>query len=146
MRRAFLALLLASIGAAPAAARDSLEEVRAAIQGQNRRLAEAVARGDDAAAGGIYAADARMMLPDMTPIEGNVAIGEFWGAKREKGVADLLLETRDLVLGKGTATEVGAYRVRGLDTKLLEEGSYVVVWMKVDGTWRIWRDLRTSGP
>jgi ketosteroid isomerase-like protein len=142
MRRLVASLAVAAACAVPAAARESLDEVRAAIEAQNRRLAEAVSRGDEEAAAAVYADDARLMPPNAETIEGRAAIGAHWGAKRESGVADAAIDTREVVLGKGTATELGVYRFRGADTTLLDEGNYVVVWKKVDGTWRIWRDLR----
>jgi len=136
MRMIVLGLLAALALAGVARADD-----KADIQALNDRFSAAANRGDGAAMAALYAPDARMLPPDNTVVSG-AAIGPYL-AGFEKGVAHLKLTTTDVVrLSPDYIREIGVASFDTLGDKPTHEtGTYVVVWKRVDGAWKLWTDI-----
>lgn len=130
----------------PAHARESLAEVRAAIEAGNRTLCEAIARQNAEQAASVYLPDATIYPSGAPTVTGRKAIGDFLAGVGDLGVAELVLDTVDVDFKKTLAVESGTWKTKGPDTKVLSRGRYLVVWKKVDGAWRIWRDIWNEDP
>ena len=121
------------------------EEVRAAIEAQNRAFGEAVRAADPAAIGALYSADGAVLPPNAPRVEGRDAVSEFWSNALASGVASAVLTTEEVSYAGGdTATEVGSALLSAEDGSALDEGKYVVVWRRADGAWRMHRDIWNS--
>jgi ketosteroid isomerase-like protein len=135
--RAIMLGFLASLSLAGAATADD----KADIQALNDRFSAAASRGDGAAMGALYAPDAVMLPPDNSVVSGP-AIGPYL-AGLEKGVANLKLTTTDVVrLSPDFIREVGTASFDTIgDNPANVKGTYVVVWKRVGGTWKLWTDI-----
>lgn len=135
----FVASLAVFLGSAAAAHRDS---ARATIEAQSQALSAALARGDAAAAGGIFTEDARVSVPGaQAVIAGRPAIADFWRAALGSGLTGVELHADEVEGEGGLRYESGSYHVLGLNGADLGRGQYLIIWKKDDGTWRIHRDF-----
>jgi uncharacterized protein (TIGR02246 family) len=136
MRLIFLGLL-AALSVAGAARADD----KADIQALNDASSAAAHSGDSAAMAALYAPDAVMLPPDNSIVSGP-AIGPYL-ARLEKGAANLKLTTTDVVrLSPDFIREVGVASFDTLGDKPVNvKGTYVVVWKRVGGTWKLWTDI-----
>jgi uncharacterized protein (TIGR02246 family) len=135
--RAIMLGLLGALSLAAAARADD----RADIQALNDQFSAAANRGDGAAMAALYAPDAMMLPPDNSVVSGP-AIGPYL-AGLEKGVAHLKLVTTDVVrLSPDYIREVGTASFDTLGEKPVNiKATYVVVWKRVDGAWKLWTDI-----
>jgi uncharacterized protein (TIGR02246 family) len=113
---------------------------RADIAAVNRAFEEAARKRDTDRITSLYTADAIVMPPDAPFVQGRENIKHLWGsAIQQMGVKEVQLKTIDLEVVGDTAYEVGEAVLT------LQSGGatvkYVVVWKKVDGQWRLHRDI-----
>jgi uncharacterized protein (TIGR02246 family) len=129
--------LLAALSAAGAAGADDKGD----IQALNDAFSAAAHSGDSAAMAALYAPDAVMLPPDNSVVSGP-AIGPYL-ARLEKGAANLKLTTTDVVrLSPDFIREVGVASFDTLGDKPVNvKGTYVVVWKRIGGTWKLWTDI-----
>ncbi len=114
---------------------------KVAIEAANGEFSAAAAKGDGAALAALYTPDGQVMPAGSNPIRGAEAIQKFWQGALDSGVAAVGLRTIE-VFGHGpTATEVGEYELRDKGGKALDHGKYIVVWQRVDGKWKLLRDM-----
>jgi uncharacterized protein (TIGR02246 family) len=111
------------------------------IAAVNRDFEDAARTGDLARLASLYTSDAIALPPDGRDVRGRENIKEMWGTIAQQiGLKDVRLNTLDLEIAGDTAYEVG----EGVLT-LAGGGSavvnFVVVWKKVDGRWRLHRDI-----
>ena len=138
-----LLLLIACSEPAPPA--PSADEVRGAIEAQNRAFGEAVHAGDTAAIGALYSADGAVLPPNGTKVTGRAAVTEFWASALTAGIASAVLTTEEVSYAGGeTATEIGSVVLSAKDGSVVDEGKYIVLWKQEDGAWRLHRDIWNS--
>lgn len=143
MSRLAFALLLLVLGCAEPG--PSADEVRSAIETQNRAFGEAVRAGDTAAIGALYSADGAVLPPGGPRVTGRAAVAEFWAGALAGGVANVVLTTEEVAYAGGdTASEVGSALLSAKDGSALDEAKYVVLWKHEDGAWRLHRDIWNS--
>lgn len=119
-------------------------EVRAQIAEVNRRIGEAVLRGDAEALAGFYASDALLLPPASDILAGDEAIGKFWREAVQSGVNGLEISTLEVDAAGDKAIEVGTYVLKNAAGTPVDNGKYIVVWKRVDGAWRLHRDIFNS--
>ena len=110
------------------------------IAGVNRQFEEAARKGDLDRLASLYTPDAMAVPPDSRVVKGRENIKQMWGGIAQQiGLKDVRLHTLDLQLAGDTAYEVGEA------TLTVANGSavvnFVVVWKKIDGQWRLHRDI-----
>jgi len=135
--RAIILGLITALSVAGAASADDKSD----IQALNDAFSAAAHRGDTAAMAALYAPDAVMLPPDNSVVTGP-AIEPYLG-RLEKGAANLKLTTTDVVrLSPDFIREVGVASFDTLGDKPVNvKGTYVVVWKRVGGTWKLWTDI-----
>jgi ketosteroid isomerase-like protein len=113
--------------------------VRPEINASNARFLEEIARGDAAAAAGVYAERAVLVPPSGEAIRGRKAIESFWRSGIEIGVRKVELEALELGDARRLTYEVGRYRMLlqpADDKPRFERGTYVVLFrQEPDGSW-----------
>jgi uncharacterized protein (TIGR02246 family) len=103
-------------------------------------LADALARGDAAAAAALYAADGTLLTPAAELIKGRPQIEAYWRAGIAFGLRRVELRAIELRVERDVAIEIGRYAL-GLDvdgsSPVAEAGKYLVLHRRqADGSWR----------
>lgn len=139
MLRSFAVSLLGAVllMAGPARA----DEVRAAIDAANAKMAADYAASDTKALASAYTEDAVMLPPDATRVVGHSAIETFWKGWIDAGMTNLTLKSTDVDSSGDLAYEIGEFTLQvpiegGKPTTAT--GKYLVVWKRGgDGVWRL---------
>ena len=135
--RTFLIVALACIGiAGPAFADD-----KATIQALDDQFSAAANRGDATAVTSFYAPDATVLPPDNSVVTGAGIHTLFAGMVG--GITNLKLAATDVKrLSPDYIREIGvvSFTTKG-DKAANVSASYVVVWRRVDGGWKLWTDI-----
>ncbi len=119
-------------------------KIRKAIEETDKQLTDALARGDGAAMGLLYAEDAQLLPPNEPAVSGRKAIGEYWQGAISAGIKNMKLEIATVEGRDDLAYEQGAYTVSGADGKVLEVGKFIVVWKRINNRWMLYRDMWSS--
>ena len=121
-------------------ATDADASARIAQAGQRFLQLFALNNSSDIAA--CYTEDAQMLTAGISPVRGRAAIESVFKFTAAPGHT-LEFQTEDLDVQGATAIEIGAYVRRGRDGAAVDRGRYMVVWKRVDGEWKIHRDMFT---
>ena len=145
MRRAGL-ILCATLLALPTAALGQDSGAEAAINEGAVAWASAWNSGDAAALAAQYSAEAIVLAPGAEALEGQEAIQAGMQAAIEMGGGSKMEITPGEIIpvGMDHAIEVGSFVETGADGSHKDHGKYVAVWAKVDGSWKIVRDIWNS--
>ncbi len=111
-------------------------------------LAEALGRGDAAAAALLYADDGRLLTPTADLLTGRGEIEEYWRAGIAFGLSRFELHTIELTVANRLAVEIGRYLLMldGDGGATVESGKYVAFHRRhADGTWRRAIDVFNPG-
>ena len=138
----FTALATVSLGAVPSA-QSSSSDARAAIEAAGHKFEAAAAKGDGAAIGALYTADAMLLPPNSDLVKGSQAITDFWKAAVGAGVVAKFAIVEVSAHGD-VAHEVGTYDMKSPDGQALDRGKYIVVWKRDGGQWKLHRDIWNS--
>ncbi len=115
------------------------------ISAVNRQFETAAGNGDLAALAALYTPDAIVLPPDGPMVKGRGDIKQMWGAvAQELGLKSVHLTTVHFEHEGNTGHEVGEAALAISNGTVAVK--YVVVWKKVDGQWRIHRDIWNSMP
>jgi ketosteroid isomerase-like protein len=127
------------------AVEDVSADTMAAINAQNTRYMTAFSRNDAVALAKLHSKDGTVLPPKKAPINGRAAIESMFATDFSKGAAVLTLTTIELRQEGELLYETGAHQVRAgqdVNSALLEEGSYVVIWKQNDaGIWQLYVDI-----
>lgn len=106
----------------------------------NRQFEDAARKGDLDRLASLYTADAVALPPDGPVVKGRDSIKQMWGSIAQQiGLKDVRLATLDFEQAGDTGYEVGeATLTVSSGTAVVK---FVVVWKKVDGQWRLHRDI-----
>ena len=119
-------------------------KIRKAIEDTDKQLTDALARGDGAAMGLLYAEDAQLLPPNEPAVSGRKAIVEYWQGAISAGIKNMKLEIATVEGRDDLAYEQGTYTVSGIDGKVLEVGKFIVVWKRINNRWMLYRDMWSS--
>ncbi|MEM9707067.1 MAG: nuclear transport factor 2 family protein [Pseudomonadota bacterium] len=117
---------------------------RAEIDAANQALMEGVAAGDTSAIAALYHDDAILSASGTDLFRGPEAIANFFKGAIDQGVTSAKLTTISLEELGETAIEDGAYELYAGD-KLVDSGSFLVVWKQQSGNWLLYRDFISPG-
>lgn len=123
----------------------SADEVREAIEAQNRAFGEAVRAGDTAAIAALYTEDGAVLPPNAPRASGRDALAAFWGDVLASGIGAAVLTTEELSYAGGdVATEIGSAVLSTRDGAVADEAKYAVLWKQTPNGWRMHRDIWNS--
>ena len=140
-----LTILIASCNTAPenkTAAEFDLPAAKSEIIAANQQFDQAFVKGDSAVIAALYHVDAKAFPPNMDPCD-RKGVGSMVSAIPKMGIKTMKLSTGEVYGGPDELVEVGNYEM-GDGTKTIDKGSYIVVWKKDDGKWKMFRDIWNS--
>jgi uncharacterized protein (TIGR02246 family) len=118
------------------------------IQAVQNLLAQACGAHDQVRAAALYTDDARLMPHGAPTCTGRLEIGAFFGAAFDNGIVHARFTTLEVDGDHAQALEIGRYELFALlpggERACVDDGRYLIVWRKVDGQWRIHRDMFNS--
>jgi len=127
----------------PAVAQAGAPDLRAQIEQLDRAWQTGYNAGDAAAVAALYTEDAKVMAPGSATVSGRAAIQAMFAADIARGSKNAL--TLVEVFGSGDfAIEVGGWVETGADGAHRDHGSFLTVYKKVGGDWKIYRDTWNS--
>lgn len=127
----------------PALAQAGTTGLRAQIGKMDQAWQTAYNAGDAAAVTALYTPDAKVMAPGAEPASGTKAIQALFAADVAQGAKNTL--TQGDVVGAGDfVVETGTWVANGADGKHLDHGTFMTLYKKVDGGWKIYRDTWNS--
>jgi uncharacterized protein (TIGR02246 family) len=126
-----------------AAAQADATELRTRIAKMDEAWQTAYNTGDAAALAALYTEDAKVMAPGSETASGRAAIQGLFAPDVAKGARNTL--TLGEVIGLGDfALETGGWVANAADGKHLDHGTFMTLYQKVDGAWKIYRDTWNS--
>jgi uncharacterized protein (TIGR02246 family) len=134
-----LCILTAAAGAAA-----QTGAVKTAIDAANKKFGAAIAAGDAAGVAGIYTDDAMVLPPNMEAIKGKAAIEKVFQGLIVVGIKSATLTAQDVESHGDTATEIGSYSLMNAAGKEIDRGKYIAIWKRVQGQWKMHRDIWNS--
>ena len=127
----------------PAFAQAGGGDLSAQIAKVDRAWEKANNAGDAAAVTALYTKDAQVMPPGADPVSGTKAIQAMFAADVAQGAKMAL--TQKEVTGFGDyALETGSYVATSKDGKHLDHGSFMTLFKKEAGGWKLYRDTWNS--
>ena len=140
LRLGLVALVCLAVNGVASAA----DDVKAAIESQNKAWGAAVAKGDATALAALYTETAKAYPPNGPAVSGRAAIGELFGGMLASGIRSVTLTASEVTGSGDSAQEVGTYVIKTPDGRLADQGKYIVLWKKEAGQWRLHRDIWNS--
>ena len=119
-------------------------DAKKAIDAANKTWGAAIAAGNAAGVAALYTDDALVMPPNGEAVSGRPAIEKAFQGMIASGVKQATLTAKEVEAHGDTATEVGAYSIMDGAGKEIDRGKYIVVWKRVQGQWKLHRDIWNS--
>ena len=126
-----------------ASAQAGANDLRTQITRMDQAWQNAYNAKDAAGVAALYADDAQVMAPAHETVSGRAAIQTFIADDLKAGAKNVLT-TREVLEAGDYAIGIGSYVATGPDGKHLDHGSYTTTYKKVDGNWKIYRDIWNS--
>lgn len=114
------------------------------IEAANKEFIELFAKGDSVAVANFFTADAKSMGPNEPSHEGINKIQAVYQGYIDAGANKLALTTTGVWGTDKMLAEEGLFTFSDKDGKELDRGKYIVLWKKVDGKWKLFRDCYNS--
>ena len=119
-------------------------DVRGEIQAAGESFMATFKRGDAAGVAALYTTDGQLLPTHSDFVTGAEAIRAFWQGAMDMGIKEAKLEAVEAEGHGDTAIEVGKYTLLAEGGQVADAGKYVVIWRKVDGVWKLHRDIWNS--
>lgn len=115
------------------------------IQSAQNGMAAAFGARDAKGAAALYTDDACLMPDGMPTFHGRAAIAGFFGGAIGQGIVSARFTTQEVDGDDQQALEIGRYELFASlpngERQCVDDGRYFVAWRRVDGAWRIYRDM-----
>lgn len=113
------------------------------IKALNEKLVTAFNNGDYESIADLYSTNAKFFPQNAEVIEGKDAVKTTWEGMINMGISQFNLETIEAKSYGLIAVEEGRYDIYVGD-QLIDHGKYIVIWEKVNGEWKITKDIPNS--
>lgn len=113
------------------------------IKAINEKLVTAFNNGDYESIADLYTANAKFFPQNAEVIEGKDAVKTTWEGMLNMGISQFNLETIEAKAYGMIAVEEGRYEMY-IGDQLVDHGKYIVIWEKVNGKWKIAKDIPNS--
>lgn len=123
------------------------KDVTKEIQQMNQKFMNAYKAGDLKTISSLYTADAKMLPPNSTPIEGSETITKVWEGTKGMGVSEVEFNAISAESEGNLAIEEGQYKLFAPDNSIIDHGKYCVTWKKINKEWKVYKDIwNTNNP
>jgi uncharacterized protein (TIGR02246 family) len=120
-------------------------DTRAEIEGVAHAMQTIVNKGDGKAVAALYTEDAIVLNDGSEPVKGRAAIAKtFQHDFDTSGFGNIRFKTLEVYDGGSTATEFGEWDWGNNKGVTVDRGTYIVIYKKVSGHWKLFRDMSTS--
>lgn len=140
---AFASLLILSARAQEMPSITDSDATRAGIEEVYQMFEAAFAAQDADAVAALYTEDAMLAPPNSEVIVGRDAIREYWAGAFAAGIDGVDFTVFEVYSMGDWATELGEAEPR-IAGQVVDEVKYAVLWQRVDGEWRLHRDIFNS--
>lgn len=120
------------------------EEVKKEIAELNKQFEDGVKNADTVSMGNLYADDAKWMNPNAPAVTNKTAMISEFSKIINAGVGSAKLNTTDVWGDENYVTEEGTYLLFAKDGSQIDKGKYLVLWKRVDGKLKFFRDMFSS--
>jgi ketosteroid isomerase-like protein len=121
----------------------NLETAKKEIMDANKEFATLFASYDSIALAKLYTQDAKFMGEGAPAVIGRINIQSALAGMMNSGITNANLATIEVWGMENLITEEGEATLYVGDTQVYK-GKYIVIWKKVDGEWKIFRDIFNS--
>jgi uncharacterized protein (TIGR02246 family) len=115
------------------------------IQSAQNAMAAAFSARDGARAAALYTEDTCLMADGMPTFKGREAVAGFFSGAIANGIVSARFTTQEVEGDDERAMEIGRYELFAAlpngERQCVDDGRYFIAWRKVDGAWRIYRDM-----
>jgi ketosteroid isomerase-like protein len=118
--------------------------IRKNIQEINDIFESLFIRSDADGLADLYTESGMVLCTCREIIQGRQSIRQFWQGIMDKGIKEAKLEIIELEQLLDTANEVGKYKLLGENGRLVERGTYIVIWKQEYGQWKLHRNMFNS--
>ena len=115
--------------------------IRKAILAAEKVFVTAYNRHDAPALAALYTRDGEIMPPNSGVVKGARKLQALFKSFWDAGDTVMRLDTVEAKGFGDTAYEVGKYTLSGDSGKVNDRGKYIVIWRKVGGQWKLYRDI-----
>ena len=113
------------------------------ISKTNEAFMLALANGDAPGIAALYSDDAQFFPPNAEVVTGKQEIQIVFQGFIDSGINGAKLESTEIEGIGDKAFEVGKYTL-SVDDQVVDNGKYIVIWMKVGEEWKVHRDIINS--
>jgi ketosteroid isomerase-like protein len=92
----------------------------------------------------LYTEEGQLLPPNADFMIGREAIQAFWQGVMDAGIASIKIELLEVDDHGDTAIEVSKYALHAQDGTELDAGKFIVIWKRVEGEWKLHRDIFNS--
>ena len=121
----------------------NLATAKAEIEAANKEFMAFFAAGDSIGLANLYTQDAKFMNTGAPAVTGRKNIQSALSGIMKSGISSVNLITIDVWGMENLITEEGEISLF-VDEAAVYQGKYIVLWKKVDGKWKLFRDIFNS--
>jgi ketosteroid isomerase-like protein len=120
------------------------KKIRDVIVATEKKFVAAYNRADAPGLAAFYTRDGQIMPPNTRLVRGSKAMQQMFKSFWKDGDAVIKLDVVEADGSGDIAYEVGKYALFSKTGKMNDQGKYIVVWKKVGGRWKLYRDIFNS--
>ena len=122
-----------------------LENAKKEIASANKLFEDFVGKSDSVGlATNCYTINAKLMSPNSQSVIGREAIISAFSSIFKSGITGIKLTTTEIWGDENAITEEGDLKLNSKDGTIVENGKYLVMWIKEEGKWKLHRDCYNS--
>ena len=121
-----------------------LANAKKEIEAANKNLMDVIAKGDSVGTAAAYSPDGAVMFNNMPSVNGTENLIKVWSSFINAGIRNIELTTVEVWGDENFLTEEGTFIIKSNEGAELDKGKYLVLWKKVDGKWKLHRDISNS--
>ena len=120
-----------------------LANAKSEIEAANQVTMDAFAKGDSVGIANTYLEDAKLMFTGMPAVVGRAGIQSIYSGFIKSGVSKIEIKTNQVWGSEDILAEDGSKTIYVKDQVVGQE-KFIVLWKKVEGKWKIMRDIANS--
>ena len=121
----------------------NLTTAKAEIEDANKQFMAYVAAADTVELANLYAKNAKLMMLGAPAIMGTENIQSTFSGMSASGISNVNLRTIEVWGTEDLIIEEGEYSLFAGEAEV-DQGKYLVLWKKENGTWKLFRDILNS--